>query len=97
MLLRIPRSARYIQRFDDLLNSAIHITYHISLHSSSMCYNSYVSGQTQLILTVSALLCFFSYCFISYHFFVYHLFPNTSACFRLSPFQFLSLLIPVNY
>ncbi|KXN87152.1 Putative uncharacterized protein ART3 [Leucoagaricus sp. SymC.cos] len=36
MLLGIPRSARCIQRFNDSLNSAIHITYHISLHSSSI-------------------------------------------------------------
>ena len=36
MLLRIPRSARCVQRFDDSLNSAIHITYRISLCSSSM-------------------------------------------------------------
>ena len=36
MLLRIPRSARCVQRFDDSLNSAIHITYRISLRSSSM-------------------------------------------------------------
>jgi hypothetical protein len=36
MLLRMPRSARCVQRFDDSLDSAIHITYHISLCSSSM-------------------------------------------------------------
>src|ERR1700749_5081245 len=36
MLLEIPRSARCVQRFDDSLNSAIHITYRISLRSSSM-------------------------------------------------------------
>ena len=36
MLLRIPRSARCVQRFNDSLNSAIHITYRISLRSSSM-------------------------------------------------------------
>ena len=36
MLLRIPRSASCVQRFDDSLNSAIHITYRISLRSSSM-------------------------------------------------------------
>ena len=36
MLLGIPRSARCVQRFDDSLNSAIHITYRISLRSSSM-------------------------------------------------------------
>ena len=35
MLLGIPRSARCVQRFDDSLNSAIHITYRISLRSSS--------------------------------------------------------------
>jgi hypothetical protein len=32
----MPRSARCVQRFDDSLNSAIHITYRISLRSSSM-------------------------------------------------------------
>jgi hypothetical protein len=32
----IPRGARCVQRFDDSLNSAIHITYRISLRSSSM-------------------------------------------------------------
>src|ERR1700751_2471151 len=31
-----PRGARCVQRFDDSLNSAIHITYRISLRSSSM-------------------------------------------------------------
>lgn len=36
MLPGIPGSARCVQRFDDSLNSAIHITYHISLRSSSM-------------------------------------------------------------
>src|SRR6195952_6070220 len=36
MLHGIPRSARCVQRFDDSLNSAIHITYRISLRSSSM-------------------------------------------------------------
>lgn len=36
MLLGIPRSARCVQRFDDSLKSAIHITYRISLRSSSM-------------------------------------------------------------
>ena len=36
MLSGIPESARCVQRFDDSLNSAIHITYHISLRSSSM-------------------------------------------------------------
>jgi len=33
---RIPKGARCIQRFDDSLNSAIHIMYRISLRSSSM-------------------------------------------------------------
>ena len=33
---RILRGARCVQRFDDSLNSAIHITYRISLRSSSM-------------------------------------------------------------
>ena len=36
MPLGIPRSAMCVQRFDDSLNSAIHITYRISLRSSSM-------------------------------------------------------------
>ncbi|PCH36751.1 hypothetical protein WOLCODRAFT_86172 [Wolfiporia cocos MD-104 SS10] len=36
MLLGIPRGARCVQRFDDSLDSAIHITYRISLRSSSM-------------------------------------------------------------
>ena len=36
MLLGIPRSAICVQRFDDSLNSAIHITYRISLRSSSL-------------------------------------------------------------
>ena len=36
MLFGIPKSARCVQRFDDSLNSAIHITYRISLRSSSM-------------------------------------------------------------
>ena len=36
MLPGIPGSARCVQRFDDSLNSAIHITYRISLRSSSM-------------------------------------------------------------
>jgi hypothetical protein len=36
ILLGIPRSARCVQKFDDSLNSAIHITYRISLRSSSM-------------------------------------------------------------
>ena len=31
-----PEGARCVQRFDDSLNSAIHITYRISLRSSSM-------------------------------------------------------------
>src|SRR5258708_4092939 len=34
--LGMPRGARCVQRFDDSLNSAIHITYRISLRSSSM-------------------------------------------------------------
>ena len=33
---RIPEGAMCVQRFDDSLNSAIHITYRISLRSSSM-------------------------------------------------------------
>src|SRR6202007_632974 len=36
ILLGIPRGAMCVQRFDDSLNSAIHITYRISLRSSSM-------------------------------------------------------------
>ena len=36
MLSGIPESASCVQRFDDSLNSAIHITYRISLRSSSM-------------------------------------------------------------
>jgi hypothetical protein len=36
MLSGIPESAICVQRFDDSLNSAIHITYRISLRSSSM-------------------------------------------------------------
>src|ERR1700674_4158165 len=36
MLLGIPRSARCVQRFDGSLDSAIHITYRVSLRSSSM-------------------------------------------------------------
>jgi hypothetical protein len=32
----IPKGAICVQRFDDSLNSAIRITYHISLRSSSM-------------------------------------------------------------
>src|SRR3954451_9333210 len=36
MPLRMPRGAMCVQRFDDSLNSAIHITYRISLRSSSM-------------------------------------------------------------
>jgi hypothetical protein len=32
----MPKGARCVQRFDDSLNSAIHITYRISLRSSSM-------------------------------------------------------------
>ena len=32
----IPKGARCVQRFDDSLNSAIHITYRNSLRSSSM-------------------------------------------------------------
>jgi len=36
MLLGIPRSAIRVRRFDDSLNSAIHITYRILLRSSSM-------------------------------------------------------------
>ena len=36
MPLGIPKGARCVQRFDDSLNSAIHITYRISLRSSSM-------------------------------------------------------------
>ena len=36
MLFGIPESAICVQRFDDSLNSAIHITYRISLRSSSM-------------------------------------------------------------
>ncbi|EIW67483.1 hypothetical protein TREMEDRAFT_33486 [Tremella mesenterica DSM 1558] len=31
-----PRGARCVQRFDDSLNTAIHITYRISLRPSSM-------------------------------------------------------------
>ena len=36
MLHGIPWSARCVQRFDDSRNSAIHITYRVSLRSSSM-------------------------------------------------------------
>ena len=36
MPLGIPEGAMCVQRFDDSLNSAIHITYRISLRSSSM-------------------------------------------------------------
>ena len=36
MLFGIPKSASCVQRFDDSLNSAIHITYRISLRSSSL-------------------------------------------------------------
>ena len=36
MLCGIPQSARCVQRFDDSRNSAIHITYRVSLRSSSM-------------------------------------------------------------
>ena len=36
MLSGIPESARCVQRFDDSRNSAIHITYRISLRSSSL-------------------------------------------------------------
>ena len=36
MPLGMPKGARCVQRFDDSLNSAIHITYRISLRSSSM-------------------------------------------------------------
>jgi hypothetical protein len=36
MLPGIPRSAMCVQRLDDSLNSAIHITYRISLRSSSL-------------------------------------------------------------
>ena len=36
MLPGIPGSAMCVQRFDDSLNSAIHITYRISLRSSSV-------------------------------------------------------------
>ena len=36
MLFGIPKSAICVQRFDDSLNSANHITYRISLRSSSM-------------------------------------------------------------
>ena len=32
----VPEGAMCVQRFDDSLNSAIHITYRISLRSSSM-------------------------------------------------------------
>jgi hypothetical protein len=32
----MPKGAMCVQRFDDSLNSAIHITYRISLRSSSM-------------------------------------------------------------
>ena len=36
ILFGIPKSAICVQRFDDSLNSAIHITYRNSLRSSSM-------------------------------------------------------------
>ena len=36
VLFGIPKSAMCVQRFDDSLNSAIHITYRISLRSSSL-------------------------------------------------------------
>ena len=36
MLFGIPKSAICVQRFDDSLNSAIHITYRVLLRSSSM-------------------------------------------------------------
>lgn len=36
MLRGFPRSASCVQRFDDSRNSAIHITYRVSLRSSSM-------------------------------------------------------------
>ena len=36
MLLEMSKNAMCVQRFNDLLNSAIHITYRISLRSSLM-------------------------------------------------------------
>ena len=36
MLSRVPESAMCVQRFNDSRNSAIHITYRISLRSSSL-------------------------------------------------------------
>jgi hypothetical protein len=36
VLLGLPKSAICVQRFDDSLNSAIRITYRISLRSSSL-------------------------------------------------------------
>ena len=52
MPLGIPRGAMCVQRFDDSLNSAIHITYRISLRSSSM------REPRDPLLKVLTILCF---------------------------------------
>ena len=61
MLPGMPESAMCVQRFDDSLNSAIHITYRISLRSSSM------REPRDPLLKV--LTCFFSFLDVRYRLF----------------------------
>ena len=51
MLSGIPKSARCVQRFDDSLNSAIRITYRISLRSSSIREPRYPLLRVVLIIS----------------------------------------------
>lgn len=53
----IPGGAMCVQRFDDSLNSAIHITYRISLRSSSMR-----EPRDPLLKVLTFFLCFISDC-----------------------------------
>ena len=57
MLCGKPQSAICVQRFDDSLNSAIRITYRISLRSSSLLEPRY-----PLLRVVQRFVFFFSYC-----------------------------------
>ena len=52
MLPGIPGSAMCVQRFDDSLNSAIHITYRISLRSSSLREPRYPSTRVVCITSL---------------------------------------------
>ncbi len=57
VLLGIPRSAICVQKFDDSRNSAIHITYRVSLRSSSLS-----EPRDPLLKVVSLFLFFVFFC-----------------------------------